>query len=69
MISGTWSKEKCPKDEPDRRLYYRAKPFDYHELLAAINLASPALSTSGESHTAVPPEDWRSIAAHPPKFR
>ena len=69
VISGTWSKEKCPKDEPARHLYYRAKPFDAHELVAAMKLLPPDTATSEATRSSALPTDWRSLANSPPKFR
>lgn len=40
VISGTWVPEKCPRDEPQNKLFYRAKPFDMRELLDLINRIS-----------------------------
>ncbi len=40
VISGTWLPEKCPRDEPQNNVYYRAKPFELRELLDLINRIS-----------------------------
>ncbi|MEN9576683.1 MAG: hypothetical protein RL514_4538 [Verrucomicrobiota bacterium] len=37
VMSGTWTPEKTPRDEPQNNLYYRAKPFGMRELLDLIN--------------------------------
>ena len=47
VISGTWTSEKTPRDEPQNNLYYRAKPFEMRELLDLIN----RISTPGGTAT------------------
>ena len=37
VISGTWTPEKTPRDEPQNNVFYRAKPFGMRELLDLIN--------------------------------
>ncbi len=37
VISGTWTPEKTPRDEPQNNVFYRAKPFGMREMLDLIN--------------------------------
>lgn len=47
VISGTWVPEKTPRDEPEKNLFYRAKPFDMRELLELIGrISQPAGAAS-----------------------
>lgn len=39
VISGLWTPERRPRDEPDRGMFYRMKPFDPRELLKDIEQA------------------------------
>lgn len=39
VISGLWTPEKRPRDEQNKNLFYRVKPFDPRELLASIEQA------------------------------
>ena len=39
VISGLWTPERRPPDEPQRGLFYRMKPFDPRELLRDIDQA------------------------------
>lgn len=47
VISGLWTPERRPRDERDKNLYYRVKPFDPRELLTIIEqaIAKPAVQT------------------------
>lgn len=40
VISGTWTPEKTPRDEPQNNVFYRAKPFEMRELLELVNRLS-----------------------------
>jgi DNA-binding NtrC family response regulator len=40
VISGTWTAERTPRDEPANNVHYRAKPFELRELLELINRVS-----------------------------
>jgi DNA-binding NtrC family response regulator len=39
VISGLWAMDKRPRDEPDKNLFYRVKPFDPRELLQVLEQA------------------------------
>ena len=39
VISGLWTPERRPRDELDKNLFYRVKPFDPRELLKTIEQA------------------------------
>ena len=40
VISGTWTPEKTPRDEPQNNVFYRAKPLGMRDFLELINRIS-----------------------------
>lgn len=45
VISGTWTPEKTPRDEPQNNVFYRPKPLGMRELLTLINRISAPQAT------------------------